>query len=724
MLLPGGIKHNYRSDIDGLRAIACLAVVIFHAFPKSLRGGFVGVDIFFVISGFLISSIIYRNLFNSENPGKVNIVDFYIRRVRRIFPALIAVLITTLMLGWFVLLPDEYKLLGKHVFGGSVYINNFMLFNESGDYFNAASNAKPLLHLWSLGVEEQFYLIFPVFLYLLYKTKLNFVLSLTFFTVVSFCLNEYNISTNHQTSAFYLPWCRFWELSVGAILAYIVSYNHDSVAKLKDFLISRTITIIFSKIIFKNSTVENRQKLINNLISLAGIMVIIAGIAFVKNDTRFPGSRTLIPVLGALMIIAAGKTAVINRYVLSNPAMVFLGLISYPLYLWHWPLLSLAYICDGQQPATWIRICAVLIAILLSVLTYFFIEPPLRYGKYPKIKTVSLFMFLLFIGSVGAFVYLKNGFITRFGGNQFPYELRTYLIWDKDKVSHSFTDFTGNKYYPVIKQLWGKVDNCLQHFPDWDSYDHRCYMESDNLRNKVSFAMFGDSFSANLLVGLQKMSYKEHIYFDSYQWSMTIPLYGFMSQTHRENGWIWIKGSDLMMRAYDYALKNPKTHLFVLAHNPAASYFDMTDKLDPSNNSLSPKEKYLVGMKRTVELLLKHNKKVLFVLPNPALPFEPNECMNRPFQFTRKGCSFDRKIHDNNFVFQIYNDAVKEIAARYPNVSYLDLADFICNKEKCFPQRKGDILYADTGHTNLIGSEFEGKFVFEKIIKILNSDTE
>lgn len=127
-ILPGGVKHNYRSDIDGLRAIACLAVVLYHAFPDKLHGGFVGVDIFFVISGFLISSIIYRNLFNSENPGKVNIVDFYIRRVRRIFPALIAVLITTLVLGWFVLLPDEYKLLGKHVFGGSVYINNFMHF--------------------------------------------------------------------------------------------------------------------------------------------------------------------------------------------------------------------------------------------------------------------------------------------------------------------------------------------------------------------------------------------------------------------------------------------------------------------------------------------------------------------------------------------------------------------------------------------------------------------
>lgn len=270
-----GVKHNYRSDIDGLRAIACLAVVLYHAFPSKLHGGFIGVDIFFVISGFLISSIIYRNLFNSENPGQVNIIDFYIRRVRRIFPALIAVLITTLVLGWFVLLPDEYKLLGKHVFGGSVYINNFMLFNESGDYFNAASSAKPLLHLWSLGVEEQFYLIFPIFLYVIYKINLNFVLSLTLFTVASFCLNKYNINTHQQTSAFYLPWCRFWELSIGAILAYTVNYHKELVSSVKSVLINNRIADYTAKLIFRNSNDNLRRNLINNIISIAGLVIII-----------------------------------------------------------------------------------------------------------------------------------------------------------------------------------------------------------------------------------------------------------------------------------------------------------------------------------------------------------------------------------------------------------------------------------------------------------------
>lgn len=170
-----GLKKNYRADVDGLRALACLAVVIYHAFPNSIQGGFVGVDIFFVISGFIISSILYRNLFDKENPGRVNIIDFYIKRVRRIFPALIAVLVFVAVAGYFILLPDEYRRLGTHIIGGSTYISNIILYLESGSYFNTESNQKALLHLWSLGVEEQFYLFFPLILWVLYRCKLSFI---------------------------------------------------------------------------------------------------------------------------------------------------------------------------------------------------------------------------------------------------------------------------------------------------------------------------------------------------------------------------------------------------------------------------------------------------------------------------------------------------------------------------------------------------------------------
>ena len=365
-----------------------------------------------------------------------------------------------------------------------------MLFNESGDYFNVASNAKPLLHLWSLGVEEQFYLIFPIFLYVLYKTNLNFILCLTLFTVGSFCLNKYNINTNQQTSAFYLPWCRFWELSMGAILAYTVNYHSDFVLKAKSVLTDNIIASYASKIIFRKSNDDLRRNLINNAISLAGIVIIISGIFAVKNDSTFPGTKACIPVFGSLMIIGAGKTAVINKYLLSNPVMVFIGLISYPLYLWHWPLLSLAYICEGQQPASWIRICAVLIAVILSVLTYFFIEPPLRYGKNPKIKAVLLFLVLLTIGICGYIVFSSKGIPSRFASIK---QLSEEELIIKNRTS---------KYNNIFYLFDDYIDNCKEIFPHWNDTDP---MTTCAMQNKVglnNIAIIGSSHAAHLFYGL------------------------------------------------------------------------------------------------------------------------------------------------------------------------------------------------------------------------------
>ena len=288
-MLNGGRTLNYRPDIDGLRAIACLAVVLFHAFPSLLQGGFIGVDVFFVISGYLISSIIYRNLFNKENPGSLNIVDFYIRRIKRIFPALITILIFCLILGHFILLQSEFNLLAKHTFGGSTYISNFLLYFESGNYFDTDSRTKPLLHLWSLGVEEQFYLIFPFILYFIYRLNLNFLLTLVIFSAISFSLNVNFIHHNMQARAFYLPWCRFWELSSGAILAYVVNYHQTQLSQLNHLVEKLRITEFLSKVIYREPSKDQQSSLIPNIIALLGISLIIVGIFWLESNEKFPG---------------------------------------------------------------------------------------------------------------------------------------------------------------------------------------------------------------------------------------------------------------------------------------------------------------------------------------------------------------------------------------------------------------------------------------------------
>ena len=207
---------KYRPDIDGLRAIAVISVVLFHAFPDSIfKSGFVGVDVFFVISGFLISTIIFRGM-NERMAGTglakpFSFIDFYSRRVRRIFPSLIFCLLTFLVLGWFVLIPDEYSLFGKHTAGASAYVSNLLLWSEAGDYFQTASQTKPLLHLWSLGIEEQFYLIWPLVLFITYKLNFNIFTLALVGALVSFGFELRSVHDN-PTAAFYSPFLRFWEL--------------------------------------------------------------------------------------------------------------------------------------------------------------------------------------------------------------------------------------------------------------------------------------------------------------------------------------------------------------------------------------------------------------------------------------------------------------------------------------------------------------------------------
>ncbi|MFA6121206.1 MAG: acyltransferase, partial [Sideroxydans sp.] len=201
---------KYRADIDGLRAIAILAVVGFHAFPTWVKGGFIGVDVFFVISGFLISTIIFGSL----SRDAFSFAEFYARRIKRIFPALFLVLVASFVFGWFALLADEYKQLGKHIAGGAGFVSNFVLWGESG-YFDNAAETKPLLHLWSLGIEEQFYFVWPLLLWFAWKRRFNLLTIALVVAVVSFALNVFTVRSD-PVAAFYSPLTRFWELMVGS----------------------------------------------------------------------------------------------------------------------------------------------------------------------------------------------------------------------------------------------------------------------------------------------------------------------------------------------------------------------------------------------------------------------------------------------------------------------------------------------------------------------------
>jgi peptidoglycan/LPS O-acetylase OafA/YrhL len=345
----------YRPDIDGLRAVAVLSVIAFHAFPKAIAGGFIGVDIFFVISGYLISSLILSGLKN----GSFNFLDFYARRARRIFPALTVVLIFVWGVGLLFFVPADFATLGKHIVAGAAFAANIVTYFEVG-YFDAPASTKPLLHLWSLGVEEQFYLIFPVLIVLVWRHR-SAALILSAIAVASFALNVVTVRYS-PSFAFFLPLTRFWEFLAGTLLAY------DSV-----------------KFGWTARVEANARR--DNAASAIGLLMILVGIFIIPAEGNYPGWWALLPVIGTVLMVWAGQHAWINRKILANQKLVYIGLISYPLYLWHWPLLVIGKtIVSYYSPLNlYLRtttIVAVALSFVLSWPTYEFVERPIRTRRF------------------------------------------------------------------------------------------------------------------------------------------------------------------------------------------------------------------------------------------------------------------------------------------------------------------------------------------------------
>jgi peptidoglycan/LPS O-acetylase OafA/YrhL len=344
----------YRADIDGLRGVAVLCVLGYHASHALLPGGFVGVDIFFVISGYLISSIIFKGL----QQGRFSFQDFYSRRIARIFPSLILLLAAVLAFGWHALIRDDYRQLAKHAAAGASFIANFADWRESG-YFNSVADFKPLLHLWSLGVEEQFYIVWPITAYLIWRWRLKPLWVIWALVFLSFAANVIFIRTSVDSS-FYLPITRFWELLAGATLAArAVLRGQDS----------------------RSISGDARQAARNNIQSAVGLILIFAVNATFNTNMAFPGWWAILPVAGAYLIVSSSPGCFINRRLLGNPVLVFVGLISYPLYLWHWPLFSFAQILTYGHPASWLKPSLTALAFVLAWLTYRIFERPIRTGR-------------------------------------------------------------------------------------------------------------------------------------------------------------------------------------------------------------------------------------------------------------------------------------------------------------------------------------------------------
>ena len=379
-----------------------MSVVAYHAFPSIVNGGFIGVDIFFVISGYLISTIIFENL----DRDTFSFTQFYARRIKRIFPALLLVLIVSFVFGWFTLLADEYKQLGKHIAAGSGFISNFVLWNEAG-YFDNSGESKPLLHLWSLGIEEQFYIVWPPILWLVWKKKFNPLAITILLAISSFVLNVKGVERD-SVATFYAPQTRFWELLSGSLLAWVTIYKKDAWSSIQTKLDTWLGSTLWRSTLKTNSSVSI------NVLSFIGFLLLVYGFRHINQGVHFPGTWALVPVVGTVLLIAAGPKTWINRKFLSNRLAVWFGLISFPLYLWHWPLLSFARIVEGQLPSRSTRMIAIVLSVVLAWLTYKLVERHIRFGGYNKAKVATLIVLMCFVGYIGYNTYSRDGLNFRF----------------------------------------------------------------------------------------------------------------------------------------------------------------------------------------------------------------------------------------------------------------------------------------------------------------------
>jgi peptidoglycan/LPS O-acetylase OafA/YrhL len=455
--LSGG--GHYRPDVDGLRAVAVGAVVAYHAFPDALPGGFIGVDVFFVISGYLISGIILGAL----RDRRFTFANFYARRIRRIFPALALVLMAVMAAGWFTLYADDYQRLGRHVAAGAAFASNLVLWQESS-YFDTAAELKPLLHLWSLGIEEQFYLAWPLLLVIASRwTRGPMLLTLALGTA-SFFAAIWTVRID-PTAAFFAPWTRFWELLAGASLACTE--------------IDRELQVEIDRL--------RASRWLANALAIAGAIMIGAGVVLIDATRLFPGFWVLLPVAGSFLLILTGQRAWLNRSILSYPPVVWVGLISYPLYLWHWPLLSFARIIAGAQPGATIRLSIIAASVLLSWLTYRIVEWPIRFGAPARRLVPSLSAAMVALFAIGLAATATGGWIER------PI--------NRSDAAH-LVDF----YERMRKDGLREAYRVECDFMDWVSEDARATLDPSCTAAGESgtVLLWGDSFAQSLSLGLRE----------------------------------------------------------------------------------------------------------------------------------------------------------------------------------------------------------------------------
>jgi peptidoglycan/LPS O-acetylase OafA/YrhL len=657
---PAAGHAAYRADIDGLRAVAVLSVVGFHTFPALLPGGFLGVDIFFVISGYLITGILLENLQQQH----FSFLEFYRRRIQRIFPALLVVLAACLAAGWYLLISDEFQDVARHALASAGFFSNWLLWHRNF-YFDTGADTKPLQHLWSLAVEEQYYIAWPVVLWLTWRLRLNVGVIISILAAGSFALNiadTFSADFVNTQIAFASSLTRAWELMLGGLLAYTTTYRGRSLP-----FISLT-------------GAPPALKMRDDVLTTTGIVVLGAALVSISPERALPGFWTLLPTISTYLIIAAGPHAWINSAVLASRPCRFIGIISYPLYLWHWPLLSFARVINGATPPAIVRLVLIGVAIFLAWLTYRIVEQPIRGGRRRPSKAISLLAAMLIIGSVS------------YAGFRYdPLDDRPVLRQLTDVVRHSSLPGYGRCRDPQLVE-GPKLNLCIV-----------------AEQGGTTAALIGDSHAEDKFFGFVRSDHERH-------WALLgspacPPVYALN---------VYIQGdgeSDCrqkFVKIIDWLDSQSQIRLVVLGFfggyflNTAYAADHVIHHTGPdrvvisgvSGQSGSRSELFFFGLDQAIAQLERAHKQIVVLIDLPEFPFLPRDCFRRR---DTSGCILQRSA-------VIARQAelraiIAKLQRAHPGIGVFDPLERFCPNSQCTYIETGQLLYEDSNHLSRYGSD-------------------
>lgn len=612
---------RYRADIDGLRAIAVLMVVIFHFWPNVLPGGFIGVDVFFVISGFLITGLIV----SGREQSNFSLLEFYRRRILRLLPALVLLLAGLLAVGWFTLLASEYENLGQHVIAAATFTSNLLLLKGSTAYFAPDVHDLPLLHLWSLGIEEQFYLVFP-FVVILLRTRKKLLFGLLGLAVLSFAA-ALSLFADAPAASFYNPAARAWELLFGGAVFLLPWRTNDRWTPYLGLLLVVASGYLLSANIFEKSW-------------------LIA-----------------IPVIGAGLLLARETSDghAIQRRLLSLKPVVYLGLISYPLYLWHWSLRSVLHIVESGQEEQWQLALWLFASVVLAILTYQFVEKPIRTKQrasrtYQLRATAGLIAALFAIGGFGMFVVSQKGLPDRAAfadiGELFRFDSKQSCEkWSGEKFENDYCYASPDSSTPVLAVIGDSHANALA--PMFESLVDEKHQ---------SFVQLGRGFCPMMLGG-----------YDT-------PFCGGLAK-----------------KAYEFISRTPSIRAVFIA-----SRWDLYLK-----NEQQTKELYSV-LAATVRDYKTLGKKVYFILTVPAA-YPPKACLDRPLQVHEPAsCVIPYAVGAFHYG---YRESLYRHLLTLGFDEIIDPSPVFCREGVCYMKGDGRIFYNDVDHLSAYGARHLGEAI-------------